>query len=434
MKIFAILLLFFTFNAFAKPLVQESYFVFDQDKQVLKSLTSQYDLVIDHMSEMGYEVYGPTGLGQWLTQLGVDHQSLRSGNKAWGGRGDWPTHRQIGTKLKEIANKYPKIVKLYSIGQSSKGRELWMVKLSDNVNIDEREPEFKYIANMHGDEIVGRDIMVRFIEDLAKNYNKDSRITKLINNTEIFIMPTMNPDGSEKQTRANGNWVDLNRDFPDFTSSDSANDPTGRGIETQAVMKFQAEHHFALSANFHGGAVVVNYPWDTTHERHPLQKLIEEISLSYATPNQTMRTSRRFDNGIVNGYDWYEVNGGMQDWSYYYHNDLQVTVELSDNKWPKYSQLKNFYLENRESCLAYMEKIHQGGGFYLNDQSTGTVTIRDKSKTMQDVGPFTYWGGEFYKVLPNGEYVFEIKKDNGETVDLDVSVNAKDIGNHMVAL
>ena len=46
-----------------------------------------------------------------------------------------------------------------------------------------------------------------------------------------------------------------------------------------------------------------------------------------------MRDSTEFPGGIVNGYDWYEVNGGMQDWSYYWHNDLQVTIELSNMKW-----------------------------------------------------------------------------------------------------
>ena len=162
--------------------------------------------------------------------------------------------------------------------------------------------------------------------------------------------------------------------------------------------------------------------------------LIEEISLAYASPNPTMSSSRRFENGIVNGYDWYEVNGGMQDWSYYFHNDLQVTVELSYTKWPRYSQLDDFYNENREGCLAYMEKIHQGGGFFFDNMSSGTVMIKDKSKNMEDVGPFTYWGGEFYKILPNGEYLYTITTDSGEVIELDVSVNQKKLTNHMVRL
>jgi hypothetical protein len=55
MKLISLLLLMFSLNSFAKPLVQESYFVYDQDKQELKNLVAQYDLIIDHMSPIGYE-------------------------------------------------------------------------------------------------------------------------------------------------------------------------------------------------------------------------------------------------------------------------------------------------------------------------------------------------------------------------------------------
>src|SRR5690606_30155699 len=101
---------------------------------------------------------------------------------------------------------------------------------------------------MHGNEIVGRELMVRLIDDLASNYNKDQHITELINSTEIFIMPSMNPDGADRKRRGNDNSVDLNRDFPDFTTSDNRNTWENREVETQAVMKWQAQRNFSLSA------------------------------------------------------------------------------------------------------------------------------------------------------------------------------------------
>jgi hypothetical protein len=113
---------------------------------------------------------------------------------------------------------------------------------------------------------------------------------------------------------------------------------------------------------------------------------------------------------------------------------MQVTVELTDTKWPSYRLMDKFYNENRTSCLDFLKKIHQGGGFYLEDQSSGEVTIVDKSGNLPNLGPFTYWGGEFYSVLPNGEYTFKVVKENGQKVDLDVSVQQKDLRNHMVKL
>src|SRR5690606_27488049 len=137
----------------------------------------------------------------------------------------------------------------------------------------ELEPEFKYIANMHGDEIVGRELMVLLLEDLTARYSEGNpEITSLINNTEIYIIPSMNPDGAESRRRGNSRWVDLNRNFPDFTT-DNVNRPDGRQPETQAIMAFQASRQFALSANFHGGTECVNYPWDTSGDRFPLLEL-----------------------------------------------------------------------------------------------------------------------------------------------------------------
>ena len=68
-----------------------------------------------------------------------------------------------------------------------------VMKISDNVATDEDEPEFKYIANMHGNEIMGREVTLRFIRHLLENYGKDDEVTDLVNSLELFVMPTMNP-------------------------------------------------------------------------------------------------------------------------------------------------------------------------------------------------------------------------------------------------
>lgn len=123
--------------------------------------------------------------------------------------------------LKQYAESCKNISRLYSIGKSVEGRQLWVFEISDNPGEHELlEPEFKYVGNMHGNEVVGRELLLHLIGLLCDNYGKDPRLTKLVDTTRIHIMPSMNPDGYEISSegdcdsvtgRRNSDNVDLNR-------------------------------------------------------------------------------------------------------------------------------------------------------------------------------------------------------------------------------
>lgn len=92
----------------------------------------------------------------------------------------------------------PELVKLHTVGKSVKNRELWALEINSNVrNRSLLTPMFKYVANMHGDESVGRQLTIYLAYYLIYNYGKNERVTKLVNNTDIYLMPSMNPDGYE---------------------------------------------------------------------------------------------------------------------------------------------------------------------------------------------------------------------------------------------
>lgn len=416
----ALMLIGVAANGWSKVKVEEEVLVLDSNKIFLHHVAHYSDLIVDHVNSQGYEVYGPKGLKAWLTENNIDFvEPVQPSNKLFAG---YPSYTQVVAKLNELANKRPDLVKLFSIGKTSQNRDMWMMKISDNVATDELEPEVKYISSMHGDEITGRELMLKLIEDLINGYGTNETITQLINNTEVYIMASMNPDGSELHQRANGRNSDLNRDFPDFSTSDNQNTFTNREIETVNVMKFQASRHFALSANFHGGSVVVNYPWDTASDLFPLDHLVREISLEYASKVPGMYDSREFDGGVTNGYDWYEVDGGMQDWSYFWHGDLQVTIELSGMKWPDYSQIDGFYKNNKESLIRYLTRVHQGAGFNFAAAKVGSVTITNQDNH-EAIGTFKFSKAEFFKVLEVGNYKFDVKTDDGFSKSFVVKVS-----------
>ncbi len=416
----ALLVLAFSASSFASVTIQEELFVLGQSPDVVKSLIDSGSVEIDHVTSEGFEIYGAKGLSKYLDAENIPYINTKILKfKSLAG---YPTSAQVAQKLYALAAKYPNIMKLTSIGKSSQGKELLVMKISDNVGADEVEPEFKYISSMHGDEITGRELTVSLIEEIGEKYGSDSEITNLVNNTEIFIMPSMNPDGSDLKQRGNARGKDLNRNFPDMTR-DTQSNPAGREIENQAVMKFQSERNFSLSANFHGGTIVANYPWDSKYDLHPLDSFIKELSQGYSDLNPEMRSSTEFSGGITNGAAWYVVRGGMQDWSYVWHNDLQITVELSHDKWPSYSEIPGFYKSNRDSMVYFMNQVHRGAGVKFDRPGIeGVVDIKQVSPIAQNLGSFAFKGSEFYKVMPEGEYIFTVKQKNAASIDVNVRV------------
>lgn len=412
--------------------VQTGYFVSDGSKKLIQKIHQQRKFTIDHPTSKGYEVYGPKELKDWLTLNSPYPFHTLDTQEKEKSLSTYPSPEEIEEKLKVLAKNNPGIFKLFSIGKTEENRDLWVMKVSDNVEVDEIEPEFKYVGNMHGDEIVGREMLVSLLDEIALNYrNGDKETLDLVNNTEIYIMPSLNPDGAAGKRRGNGNWRDLNRDFPDvvrdaksYLSMQSIFDNAYRDHqkETLAMMDFQSKRHFALSANFHGGTEVVNYPWDTQRDDFPYKDLVVDLSREYAVKIPSMRDNREFVDGIVNGYEWYEINGGMQDWSYHWHQDLQVTIELSHSKWPTYDVVPSYYDKNRDSLFDYMKSVHQGFGVSLKGVEKFTVKIsRVQDNEVSLIDTISITGNEFYKVLSKGQYRVQVIA-NGVNKIVDITV------------
>ena len=338
------------------------------------------------------------------------------------------TYATLTSELQAIAAARPDLTRLYTLGLSVQGRELWMMKISRNPDIEEDEPEVRYIAAMHGDEVVGKELCIGLIHHLVDLYGTDPRVTALVDGTEIWILPSMNPDGTELVQRYNANGFDLNRNFPDqFT--DPVDSPAGRPSEVAAVMSWGYAHSTNLSANFHGGSLVVNYPYDGTasgvadYSASPDDAWLVSVSRTYADLNPPMLASNldgAFFNGITNGADWYVIRGGMQDWNYVWRGDHEVTIEQSVTKWPPASTLPSFWSDNLDSMLSYFERAHEGVRGIVTDAASGAplaATIRVTGSTAA-----TYTDpdvGDYHRLLLPGVYRLEISAAGHVTAVLD---------------
>lgn len=351
----------------------------------------------------------------------------------------------ISRILEDLAHKYPNITRLYSIGKSVQGRDLYVLEVAKQPGVHRiGVPEFKYVANMHGNEVVGREMLLLLAKYLCENYRASEmeRITKLIDTTRIHLLPSMNPDGYELSTvgdaasavgRKNTNNIDLNRNFPDQYGTNELNKI--QQPETLAVMNWTRSIPFVLSANLHGGSLVANYPFDDAakdfqphHDTRPLpnlsqdNELFKHLAKVYSNKHPTMHLSPKcpmfndtFAEGITNGAQWYPVTGGMQDWNYNFAGVYELTLELGCTKYPMATELPKFWEQNREALIAYMEEAHRG--IFGQVKSSISTPIVNASITIHGNDHVTYTSanGEFWKLLLPGKYNITVEADSYET-------------------
>jgi hypothetical protein len=216
----------------------------------------------------------------------------------------------------------------------------------------------------------------------------------------------------------------LNRNYPDFQDGPH---PDGHSWqpETIVMMDFADDHNFVLSVNFHGGAEVVNYPWDTWSILHADDDWYIDLSRDYADlaqANSPPGYLDGFDNGITNGYDWYEVDGGRQDFMNYYHGCREVTIELSNTKLPPGGLLPSYWNYNRDALLDYLKKALFGVQGTVTEVGSGTPLHAHIAVLGHDQDSSGVWTdplhGNYVRMLAPGTYDLEFSADGyaSETV------------------
>lgn len=355
--------------------------------------------------------------------------------------------------LRSLHDKYPKLTRLYSIGKSVEDRDLWVLEISNQPGTHQMlKPEFRYIGNMHGNEVVGRELLLHLAKLLLENYGQDDLITSLVNSTRIHILPSMNPDGYERSRegdcesetgRPNANDKDLNRNFPDRFGQNEDNKDTQP--EVAAIMKWSKDYPFVLGANLHGGSLVANYPMDGNREQQSGQyerssddELFKHLARTYSKNHKTMYRgehcydicgddkrsllNERFPDGITNGAKWYVLYGGIQDWVYLNTNCFTITVELGCRKFPYAKDMPRYWADNKKALIKYMLEVHKGIYGVVTDQNdrpigNATVHIKGINHDVRSVDTGDYW-----RILLPGEYFVTVSKENYRAAHRNVTV------------
>ncbi|XP_026182099.1 carboxypeptidase M [Mastacembelus armatus] len=352
--------------------------------------------------------------------------------------------------LSMISATNPSIAHLYSIGRSVRGQKLWVLALGlsphrHTVGI----PEFKYVANIHGNEVLGRELLLQLIDNLVNGYrNNEPWSLQLLNSTRIHILPTMNPDGFDNadtdcvyiQGRYNYNGIDLNRNFPDAFDGPQWNQQPEkhREPEVRAVIGWLKTETFVLSANLHGGALVASYPYDNSNGSElvggasitPDDDVFVHLAKVYSLNHPSMRDKNDecgdtlFKDGITNGFEWYPITGGMQDYNYVWAQCLEITLELSCCKFPPAKDLPALWADNRKALLAYIQQVHLGvKGQVFDGSGVPVQNAVVEVKGRRNICPFrTDRHGEYYRLLLPGNYSFTVTYPGHEVLTETLSV------------
>lgn len=249
----------------------------------------------------------------------------------------------VNNTLMELAQKYPTIVKLETIGTSSNGLTQYGLKISDNVTVDENEPELIMTAATHGDEIITTEVLLRFIEEMVVGYEQNPRLANMINDHELFFVPVVNPDGFSARRRYAGN-VDPNRDYP-WPGHENK-------VPVQCIanmIQFFQQHQFAGSIDFHAFGKLVMYPWAYTRASLPAEheKIFDNLG-------REMSAANSYKYGQISKVI-YVAEGSSADYYYWKFNTLAFGVEMGSSKAPSVDQIPTVLNQVREMTYKFIE-------------------------------------------------------------------------------
>ena len=344
----------------AKPGFWAKIVATDQGLEKLDEAGISYEIVIEDLETYyASRMVGPTNFGYYYT------------------------YDETNAILDSLYESYPGVISERmilpndSLGDTTwDGNYVWAVKISDNVEQEENEPEVLYTGIHHAREPIGVNICVEWARWLCENYGSDPLATYLVDNREVWIIPIVNPDGylynemivpsgggahrkNRRPTGTEPQGVDNNRNYPymwgydDQGSSPDPGEETYRGPnpgsepETQSVMNLCKAHSFVTALNFHSAGNLFLYPWGYIYQK------CEDSAAYY---NWGEIGTRKAHYAVIGGHELYPTNGGSDDWMYGETEDknriFSVTPEVGREFWEEEWRIPQRIAETRPMLIA----------------------------------------------------------------------------------
>jgi murein tripeptide amidase MpaA len=265
--------------------------------------------------------------------------------------GQFHSYTELERDLMALADAYPELAQVIDIGDSLEQRNIYALRISDNVGIQENEASVIFLGCHHAREWISVEVPYLLGKYLVENYSTNAEVKRLVDNSDVWIVPLVNPDGLEysihfyrywrKNMRNNGDGtygVDLNRNYgykwgwDNYGSSPHPSSEVYRGPgpftepEIQAVRDLFSQNDFRALVSYHNYSQVILYPWGYTENPSASEDLLFEIgnhmSQLMAPVNGRHYAAERAGDGF------YLTNGDTTDWSFGTYGIPSYTIEL----------------------------------------------------------------------------------------------------------
>lgn len=304
-------------------------------------------------------------------------------NYRLGSYGGYYTYTEMLNILDSMHTLYPGLISARAAidtYHTIQGRPIYWIRVSNNPTVEDTlKPQILYTALHHAREPGSISATIYYLWYLLENYATDPKIKTIIDNTEMYFVPCLNPDGYlynistnptgggmwRKNMRNNGDGtqgVDLNRNYGYFWaydnigSSPTTSSQTYRGTsgfsepETQAVRWFTKQHNFLFNLNYHTFNNDLIYPWGY------IASFLTPDSLQFTAYGDYLTKGNHYRYGTGDQTLNYITNGGSDDWMY---GDtagkgkiFAFTPEIGATAFGFYTPIANITPDNRNNLQA----------------------------------------------------------------------------------
>ncbi|MBU6153521.1 MAG: zinc carboxypeptidase [Bdellovibrionales bacterium] len=335
----------------------------------------QVDLIVDS-SEL-----------KWLKTAGYRPVVVSVERFSAGPDSRYQNPEKVEAALKQFAALHPNLAQVKSIGKSLQGRDIWAIRMTQNVKVeDPSKPHVFFNAMHHAREVMTSEIGLDIVETLLGQYGKDPTITRWLNSYVVDVVPMFNVDGNQlvwsqdsmwRKNARGGYGVDINRNYPyawnscrGSSGSRYAQDYRGEGAasepETQVMMNYVRSIRPVMSVSYHSYSEIVIYPYGCEGQRTETREVVEKIGKELASKLKKDDGRGTYTAGTAPEL-LYSVDGGDIDWLYAVAQVIPFVIEVnavSQGFQPNYSRWRDQTVEAQRAGWKYILGRMDGSSLY----------------------------------------------------------------------